>query len=297
MVEIMTSCRKFYFLFIYIVIITLIDGKYFQGGTISYKVVETYDSIVSISITQTYLYLNSVIRCSESKIHKKPLLLFRNSKRIERFGTLNCTRYCNQSDGFEPITMDTFCTDYSTALDITVGQRSDIINITDGSYFLIASQGNSWRSFNTLKKSMKAKYRSIPCLINLQIRSDGTYNNPPLSTMIFPIYIQVGIRHTIKIPFYDPDADEVRCRFTNDSDECGDACHLALPQGIELELEECTLEITGANAGDWYAVTIMVRNKLLLLCTYLNYHFSFCMKLSSDYFKKFFKITSTNFNL
>ena len=99
---------------------------------------------------------------------------------------------------------------------------------------------------------------SISCLINLQMRSDGNYNHPPVATIISPIYIPVGIQQTILIPTIDADNDQVRCRFANGTNECGSVCPPAsLPSGTML-FSNCTLIITGANVNDWYAVAIEV---------------------------------------
>jgi len=159
------------------------------------------------------------------------------------------------------------------ALDITVGQRSDIINIASGSYFLVAYQGGILREIYSQNGPIMDGRWSVACLINLQIRSNGEYNNPPVSAMISPIHITVGIPQEIFIPTIDADNDKVRCRFANGSDECGDVCYpTSLPNGTDL-LSNCTLLITGVNAGDWYAVAITV--KKLLLCVYANYQFFF----------------------
>lgn len=262
----MASHVKWYFLIIYIITLSLIEGYHFNGGTITYKVLETYDSIVSISITQTYFYSNSRVHCNDTKIRRKTSL-FRYSAQMERQATLNCTQYCNQSGGYEPIPIDSYCTDYSEALDITVGQRSDIINITNGSYFLVTFKGNSWRPFNTPTQVLKSGNWSIPCLINLQIRSNGEYNHPPVATMISPVYISAGMPQPIDIPVIDADNDDVRCRFANSPDECGDACYPAtLPRNTILKLD-CRLIIIDANAGDWYAATIMVKKNYYCVST------------------------------
>jgi hypothetical protein len=93
------------------------------------------------------------------------------------------------------------------------------------------------------------------------MRSNGSYNNPPVATIISPIYIPVHIQQSIFIPTIDADNDPVRCRFANGTNECGQACPPAsLPSGTMI-FSNCTLIITGANVNDWYAVAIEVSEK------------------------------------
>jgi hypothetical protein len=90
------------------------------------------------------------------------------------------------------------------------------------------------------------------------MRPDGTYNTPPKATMIFPIYIPVGVKQTISIPTIDDDNDNVRCRFAHGTQECADVCPpSSLPSGTSIS-NSCSLTIIDAAAGDWYAVAIQI---------------------------------------
>ena len=251
----------FYCFLLYIVThIDIINGTHFEGGTITYKVLNTSGSVVSIVLTQTYIYDYTKIGCNNSMImNRSPPLTF-NSPYLENSGKVNCIQYCNQSGGYTAPSVVSYCTDYSASLGITVGQRSDTINITNGSYFLAAYQSSSWRQLTLPSTSGSSSTSwSIACLINLQMRSGGGgYNNPPAATIISPIYIPVGIPQNIFIPTIDADNDNVRCRFANGTNECGSACPPStLPNGTIL-FSNCTLIITGAKINDWYAIAIQV---------------------------------------
>jgi hypothetical protein len=254
------SALIFYCFLVYITIHTDINATHFEGGTITYKVLNASGSIVSIVVTQTYIYDYTKINCNQSMIaNQSPKLYFNPLIYLENSATVNCTQYCNQSGGYKPVSVVSYCTDYSVSLGITVGQRSDTMNITNGSYFLIAYQSQSWRQLSLPPGSGSTNTTwSISCLIDLQLRPDGSYNQPPVATIISPIYIPVGIQQTILIPTIDPNNDEVRCRFANGTNECGSACPPAsLPNGTIL-FSNCTLIITGIKSGDWYAVAIEV---------------------------------------
>ncbi len=79
--------------------------------------------------------------------------------------------------------------------------------------------------------------------------------------MISPIYIPVGKRTALVIPTIDGDNDIVRCRFANTTTECGGVCPpSSLPNNTVIISSNCTLLITGANVGDWYAVALQVQS-------------------------------------
>jgi len=93
-------------------------------------------STVSIYLTQTYLYTHTVVKRNDSMIAGQSTPLTHSGDLL----VLNCALSCNQSSGYIPIPIKSFCKDYSKALDITGGQRSNIINLTNNSYFLIVFQ-------------------------------------------------------------------------------------------------------------------------------------------------------------
>ena len=243
-----------------LVLLTHIDATHFQGGTITYKVLNTSGSTVSILLTQTYLYDYAKISCNDSMIANQwPPLYFNSSTFYENNQTVQCIQYCNQSGGFVGPSVISNCIDYSSALGITVGQRSDVINISNGSDFVVAYQSAAWRKLSLPGSAgTSTAYWSIASKIDLRLRSNGRYNTAPVALMISPIYIPVGIEQAIAIPTIDADNDQVRCRFAQGISECGSTCPpSSLPNGTTI-LPNCTLLITGIKVADWYAVTIEV---------------------------------------
>lgn len=82
--------------------------------------------------------------------------------------------------------------------------------------------------------------------------------------MFSPISIPVGVQQALVIPTIDADNDQVRCRFGNSTNECSSVCPpSSLPNNTVIISSNCTLLITGANVGDWYAVTLIVCEKKL----------------------------------
>ena len=255
------------------------DASHFQGGTITYKILNTSGSTVSIVLTQTYLYDYASIRCNSSMIaQQSPNLYFNPSVYSENTRKVQCIQYCNQSAGYVAPSVVSPCIDFSIGMSMTVGQRSDIMNLTNGSFFYVAYQSSSWRVLSLPTGVSNANW-SISTLIDLRVRPNGQYNQPPVATIISPIYIPVGIPQIISIPTIDNDNDEVRCRFAQGANECGAVCPpSSLPNGTMI-YSNCTLHITGAKVGDWYAVTLTVSiietkcSQMLISSSRVNFSF------------------------
>ena len=74
----------------------VIDTTHFEGGTITYKILNTTGSVVTIVLTQTYIYDYTKITCTNSMIaNQSPKLTF-NSGYLENSQKVNCIQYCNQ---------------------------------------------------------------------------------------------------------------------------------------------------------------------------------------------------------
>jgi len=237
------------------------QAAHFQGGTISYKIANYTNLTASIRISQTYIYVYPTIYCNNSYIlNQSPKLDM--TGRGENGQYLNCTANCTTLGGYMSVPLDPYCTDYSSVMNIAIGERSDIVNVSIGSYFVVSFASNNWRPLSLPVGNGAALSWSLSCTINLQLRPNGALNNAPVAAIISPIYIPVGIQQTIFIPTIDADNDQVRCRFAVGADECAGVCPPgSLPNGTTI-LSNCTLFITGTNVGDWYAVATMVRKTI-----------------------------------
>jgi hypothetical protein len=259
----------FLHLLVFSICINITYGSHFEAGSITYKVIGNNGSKLIVSITQSYTYVYPKIYCNNTLIASQQTLAL--APYADATATLNCIASCGTSGGYTPIPVAIKCTDYSVGMSITVGQRTDNVAIDNGSYFEVAYQGSAWRALSLPSSSVGTSQNwSISAIINLIMQPDGTYNTPPVATMISPIYIPVGIQQQISIPTIDADNNDVRCRFANGSAECSSVCPPAsLPSGTTIS-SDCTLTITGAVAGDWYAVAIQV--------FYINYLIQFFLK-------------------
>ncbi|CAF0917517.1 unnamed protein product [Adineta ricciae] len=256
----MQNSQLLFCILIFFTLNRCINTTHFEGGTITYKLLNTSGSTISILLIQNYIYDYTKIYCNDSMIaNQSPKLDL--ASYLESSSSVACIQYCNQSGGYTAQPVISYCTDYSVSLGMTIGQRSDRLDLANGSYFVVSFQSASWRQLTLPSNSTSTNTQwSITCLINLQMRADGTFNHPPSSAMISPIYVPVGVQQVITIPTIDSDNDDVRCRFANGSSECGSACPPAtLPSGTTL-YSNCTLLITGYAVGDWYAIAIQIED-------------------------------------
>ena len=147
---------------------------------------------------------------------------------------------------------------------MTVFQLSDKIGVENASCCIVIHKNGNWRELSLPVGIGIAGGWSFLSLIDLRLRANGKFNNPPTSTIISPVEIPVGVAQLIPIPVFDPDNDYVQCRFAQGVQECGSVCYPdSLPVGSKL-YTNCTLFITGSNVNDWYAAAIVVGRKIVV---------------------------------
>jgi hypothetical protein len=111
-----------------------IDASHFRGGTITWKPINnniTANGTVSIMITQTYSWTRSQIGCDSNMIAAQWPLVNLTAKAGDGMD-LMCNASCSTSGGYvgNEVPITGYCTDFSTALDLAVSQRFDIVNLT-----------------------------------------------------------------------------------------------------------------------------------------------------------------------
>jgi hypothetical protein len=250
--------KEIRFVAIFFFLVPLVNGSHFLGGTITWRPLNASatGSPVAIVITQTYSWTYSKMPCTNALIASNGYLPSYSNVSSDR---LICISNCGAgSAGYSPIGVLPQCTDFSSPVNTSIGQRMDTLNLTSGDEFSVAFNNSAWRSLATASSAAW----SISTNINLQPRSDnGLYNNAPVATMMSPINIPVNQTTVINVPIADADGDPLRCRWStasNGVNECGDVCPpSSLPPGTVI-YPNCTIIITGPNVSDWFAVTLMV---------------------------------------
>ena len=130
---------------------------------------------------------------------------------------------------------------------------SGILNtLTSGFYRTLTLIGGNTTS---------AAHWNITAAIDVRVRADnGRINTPPVANLISPRGIPLNIPTEIVIPTLDIDSDNVRCRWSTSSLECGDVCYPStVPLSTTLS-SNCRLNITGTSLTAWYAGSIQVED-------------------------------------
>ncbi|CAF1314880.1 unnamed protein product [Adineta ricciae] len=240
-------------LLFYASLLILAKAVHFRGGAITYKILGSSGSTISILLSQTYTVTHISTPCNDSWINNP-------SKTVGYTIQIHCSQNCDQTGPFGTLILRALYTGYSAALDMTVLQLSDKINIENASCCIVIQSAGQWRELSLPVGIGITGGWSFLSLIDLRLRSNGQFNNPPASTMISPVDIPVGIARLIPIPAIDPDNDHIQCRFAQGANECGSVCYPnSLPAGTVL-YSNCTLFITGSNVNDWYAAAIVIED-------------------------------------
>ncbi|CAF4000828.1 unnamed protein product [Rotaria sordida] len=213
------------FLFILLYgLVWIIDANHFLGGTITWRLLNesATGTPVAVVITQTYSWTYSLITCTTAQIASNQLIPIGSYTTLSTATLDSITIFPGGATGYVAPNIRPRCIDISASAGITVGQRSDTVNLQTGSDFAVAYQDRAWRP---LASASTADW-SVSSRINLTPRSDnGLYNNAPVATLMSPINIPSNQSIAINVPVADADGDTTRCRWSTSSngiDECGD---------------------------------------------------------------------------
>ena len=188
--------------------ILIVESSHFYGGTVTWKPLNNTDtnSQLSIMFTQSYQWRLSyaLSYCNESYIlNQSPKIPVDTSQ-------LQCiTTPSSSCGGYIPLNITEYCTDFSTFIDSSSGQISEVVTIAASSKFCVAFQSSAWiglqincgTSGTTTSNSSTIGTTTIPtcldtgaawsigCCIDLSIRPDGIINTPPVATIMSRMYI------------------------------------------------------------------------------------------------------------
>jgi hypothetical protein len=168
----------------------IVESSHFYGGTVTWKPLNNTDlnSIVAIMFTQSYQWRDSQTHCDQSYILNQFPKIPMNTD------TLQCVTIPSTSCGnYTPVSVNGYCTDFSTLFDSSSSQISDVENITIDSNFCVAYQGATWPGLQSPICNFScyidiAKW-SVGCCVDLIPRPDGIINTPPVATVISRMFI------------------------------------------------------------------------------------------------------------
>ena len=180
----------------------LVDSTHFYGGTVTWKPMNNTatGSTIEIMFTQSYQWRLSFngAGCNQNTIvNKSPMIPNSNAK-------LKCTT--SSCGGYKELSINEYCTDFSTLVDSSSGQISIVQNITAASKFCVAYRDYAWiKLYSTSCGSGRRKrsshrrrstttpgagcyntdaYWSVGTCIDLTVRAEGFINTPPVATII-----------------------------------------------------------------------------------------------------------------
>jgi hypothetical protein len=161
------------------------QSTYFHGGTVSWRYSNLTNASVreAIIFTQSYQWEQSQTLCDQS------LIVNRTQQVPSGRDLLECvTTPSSACGGFSPLSVNGYCTDFSSNLSSSVTQRSDPQTIPMGSIFCVAYQGATWPpllspgcSYSCFVNESKG---SIAACVDLTPRSDGSINSPPVAAAV-----------------------------------------------------------------------------------------------------------------
>lgn len=131
------------------ILIVIVNGNHFLGGTITWRPLNTTatGTPITIVIIQTYSWGYSFIACTQAMIANNSYVPSYAGLKNE---TLECINNCNVGAiGYPNISVIPRCTDFSVAADTTIGQRLDTVYLEVGDDFAAAFRDFSWRPLAT----------------------------------------------------------------------------------------------------------------------------------------------------
>jgi hypothetical protein len=190
-----------------------VQSEHFYGGTVTWKpmITNTTDSTIPIMFIQSYQWKLSWTNShgAGTAYCDQTIILNQSPKIPGTTYTLTCVS-SGSCGGYTDISINEYCTDFSTLVDSSSGQISTVQNITAGSSFCVAFQAGSWTTVMSTqclsgrKKRERSKRQStltqtgcfssmadwsVGCCVDLTVRPDGFINTPPVATIISRMYM------------------------------------------------------------------------------------------------------------
>ncbi|CAF4126540.1 unnamed protein product [Rotaria magnacalcarata] len=216
-------------------------ADHYKGGSISWRPVNSYSlsSPVQVIITYRDSWALSRYACNDTTINTLGSYNDTTNSIAASITCISSSAACTTSL-FTTINSGLYCTDFSTAFDVSTGSFYSKQNLALNSVIDIASRGASWSSEILLNAWSLVSHMDLTPI-------SGKINSSPVSGSLPIIQFFVNELKVIQILASDWDSDQVvRCRWSYQSstDECGSAC-FDLPSA-SLSPIDCAITWTGA---------------------------------------------------
>ncbi|CAF0825479.1 unnamed protein product [Adineta ricciae] len=245
-----------YFLSSWILQLCFIHSTHFRGGTITWRPLNATPSGGSASflVRERYSWNRNTYYCDGTTIANNGLISGGNN--------VACT--AGPCTGWSNMLTSTYCTDFSAALTVSSGERTQVYTFPLNISFTIYFYGTNW--FDGLEVGNSTSWYVSNRIIT-NVRPDGYLNTSPIGVTIPIIYKPINIQqvHVVQMADFDP-TDILRCRWsTNISanntcqyNECGGICS-GVPGAVLLQ-NNCTIVFTLTHAKLYAGVALQIED-------------------------------------
>lgn len=182
-----------------ILCISMVQSSHFYGGTLTWKPLNNsiLNSNISVMFTQSYQWRQLQVNCDQNYIDNQTPKIPMNADLL-RCVSSSCGDYI-------PLSVNGYCTDFSTILDSSSSQIYNVETFTNGSKFCVAYRNAAWPghqspSCNYTCYVDTAKW-SIGYCIDLEARTDQFLNTPPVATIVSRLFKSIGFFKKISVVF------------------------------------------------------------------------------------------------
>lgn len=182
-----------------ILCISMVQSSHFYGGTLTWKPLNNTisNSNISVMFTQSYHWRRLQVNCDQNYVDNQSPKIPMNADRLQ------CVS--NSCGDYIPLSVNGYCTDFSPILDSSSSQISDVETFANGSKFCVAYRNSAWPGHQSPSCNYScyidiAKW-SIGYCIDLEARSDGFLNTPPVATIVSRLFKSIGFYKIIVVLF------------------------------------------------------------------------------------------------
>lgn len=229
-----------------------IESTHFRGGSISLRPVDSNGTYIIVEFSTYFAWR----RDFDKTTHCDDQMIVNRTKFAPSLSII-CDSGCSQPN---EIIGDTSiaCSSYSETDNWSLGQNLFNYSLPANRSVEISFKGSFWIELAQLEKDRHNAHWELRAKFTTTTRNDTMRLNTSPITMIPPIIrVQLGRKHSIKIPTADLDDDLVKCRWSQ-SNECGSICQTIKNANLN---SNCTLEFDATDARlGWYAVAIQIED-------------------------------------
>ncbi|XP_068209798.1 uncharacterized protein [Palaemon carinicauda] len=218
--------------------------SHFRGAIIMMKPTDSgFEREMEISFQIAWRRDSFYIMCDEDAIQSNTLL------GGEENTELGCEEGCENY--YTGLSLDFYCSDFSLEENWSFGGRTMKMNFTgSGNRGVLVFTGGNW--------IVAGSWYLVASNSLLKRNDTGKINSTPRAITAPVIKIKENCNHTISIPVSDPDGDEVRCRWAQGYEECGDACE-AFSNAV-LDNDTCVITYEAKFGSGIHIAALMIED-------------------------------------